>query len=147
MSMREDDEGGDESCVNVDGESKNINKWKSLKEMKEYLRSEFEKKVESDETNEGETYLHFAAYLGDVDATKVLIENNADVNAVDKNKERPLHNVSKKGHADVAKVLIQNGVDVNAVNKDNETALHYAAEWICPTSMLWCGDRRDGFRR
>ena len=98
MREREDVEGGNESCVNIDGESKKINKWKSLKEMKEYLSSEFEKKTEMvaeekdyDECFGGETYLHFAAYLGDVDATKMLIEDNSDVNAVEKNKLTPLH--------------------------------------------------------
>ena len=61
-------------CVKIDGGSKKTNDWKSLKEMKEYLRSEFEKKAETWERNGGQTYLHFAAYLGDVDATKRLLK-------------------------------------------------------------------------
>ena len=44
---REEDKGGDERCVKIDGDSKKTNSWKSLKEMKEYLRSEFEKKTKS----------------------------------------------------------------------------------------------------
>ena len=95
--------------MKIDGDSKKMNSWKSLKEMKEYLRSEFEKKTESDERNEGQTYLHFAAYLGDVDATKILIEDNAEVNAVDKGKQTPMHVAAENGHVDVVKVLIQNG--------------------------------------
>ena len=47
MREREDDDGDDERCVKIDGDSKKTNRWKSLKEMKEYLRSEFEKKAES----------------------------------------------------------------------------------------------------
>ena len=69
------------------------------------------------ERNEGQTYLHFAAYLGDVDATKMLIEDNAEVNAVDDDKWTALHLAAEKGHVDVAKVLIQNGADVNAVDE------------------------------
>ena len=53
--------------------------------MKEFLRSEFEKKVDVVDLWEGEgTYLHFAAFLGNVDATKLLVGDNAEVNAVDK---------------------------------------------------------------
>ena len=32
--------------MKIDADSKKTNGWKSLKEMKEYLRSEFEKKTE-----------------------------------------------------------------------------------------------------
>ena len=97
--------------------------------MKEYLRSEFEKKVKSWERERkiGGTYLHFAAYLGDVDATKVLIENNADVNAVDEEKFPVLHYAAQDGHVDVAKTLIQNGADVNAVDNIKSTPLGLAA--------------------
>ena len=54
MSMREGegDEGGDERCVNIDQNIKKRNSWKSSKEMKEYLRSEFEKKKEIYERKE-----------------------------------------------------------------------------------------------
>jgi len=81
MKDREIDGGGDERCVKIDGDSKKSNSWKCLKEMKEYLRSEFEKKVKSWERERkiGGTYLHFAPYLGDVDATKILIEDSAEV--------------------------------------------------------------------
>ena len=44
---REDDEGGDERYVKIDRGSKTSNGLKSLKEMKEYLRSEFEKAWQS----------------------------------------------------------------------------------------------------
>ena len=123
MSMREkeDDEGGDESCVKIDGAAKKINKWKSLKEMKEYLQARHEKKVKQCYRNGGQTYLHFAAYLGAVDATNMLIEDNAKVNAVDHLQCTALHWAAEKGHVDVAKVLIQNGVDVNAIDKDDRT--------------------------
>ena len=134
MSMRETggNEGGDErKSMKIGRDSKKSNGWKSLKEMKEYLRSKFEKKAESWERdrNGGETYLYFAAYLGDVDATKRLIQDNADVRAVSKSKESALHYAALKEHVDVAKVLLRNGAEVNAVNENKWTALHNAASY------------------
>ena len=112
MSMREDDDISVKICKD------SSNDWKSVKEMKEYLRSEFHKKAAWVSICGGETYLHFAAFLGDIEATNILlIEENAQVNVVDNGKRSPLHLAAEKGHVDVAKVLIQSGADVNAVHK------------------------------
>ena len=57
---------------------------------------------------------------GHVDVVKVLIQNGADVNAVDKDKWTALaQRMQEAGHVDVVKVLIQNGADVNAVDETN----------------------------
>ena len=87
-----------------------------------------------------------------VEIVKLLIENGADVNAVDdhgmsalhENAQRgnleivnmrsgdffyekpPLHLASQEGHVDIAKVLIQNGVDVNELDAEGITAIGYA---------------------
>ena len=146
MSEREDDRGGDEICIKIDGDSKKTNGWKSLKEMKEYLRSEFEKKVKLWERNGGETHLHFAAFLGDADATKMLIEGNAEVDAGDKRKQTALHWAAEEGHVEVAKVLIQNGADVNAVDCTESTALHFASKHgynTCTLQLLCFGAEID----
>jgi ankyrin repeat protein len=127
MKESENVDGEDETYVKIDADSKKTNGIKTLKEMKEYLRSEFEKKDEWRYRNIGGTYLHFAAYLGDVDATKRLIQDNADVNAVNEKKLTALHEAALEGHVEIVKVLIQNGADVNAVNYWKQTALHYAA--------------------
>jgi hypothetical protein len=102
---------------------------KTLKEMKEYLRSKYEKRVARWERHKGATSLHFAAYLGKVDATKMLIEVNADVNASDEKKWAAIHYAAMDGHADVVKVLLQNGAKVNAVTTDGRTALHIACRY------------------
>eukprot|EP00938_MAST-03A_sp_MAST-3A-sp1_P005039 g5039.t1 len=54
------------------------------------------------------TALHLAAYYRKVDIVKVLIQNGADVNAVEQNKQTALQYAAAFGHADVAKVLLQN---------------------------------------
>ena len=61
-----------------------------------------------------------------VDVVKVLIQNGADVNAVQEDKCTALHLAAEKGHVDTAKVLIQNNVDMNAFDFDGLTALHFA---------------------
>ena len=73
------------------------------------------------------TALHYAAKKGHVDVAKVLIQNGADVNAVN-TEMTALHYALVNGHDDVAKLLIQNGADVNAVNGWRKQApLHSAA--------------------
>jgi hypothetical protein len=122
-----DVKGGNGSCVEIDEDPMKTKGWKSLKEMKNYLRSEFEKRAPGWFRCKGGTFLHFAAYLGDVDATKMLIEDSAEVNAVDKYKYTALHWAAWHGHVDVLKVLLQNGADVNAVTGYKWTAIHHAA--------------------
>ena len=92
-----------------------------LKKMKEFLRSEFErsanefeKKSPGRDRRGGETPLHRAAYVGHTQATILLLENGADVNAVDEWKQTALHLAANKGHVDVTNVLIQNGADREA---------------------------------
>ena len=73
---------------------------------------------------------HSRSLQGYADVVKVLIENGADMNAVQKDKWSALHFVAQNGYVDIAKVLIQNGADVNAVERQRK-ALHYAAGRTC----------------
>ena len=87
------------------------------------------------------TALHVAAENGHADFAKVLIQNGADVNAVEGNDEwTALHLAAQDGSADIAKVLLQNGADVNAVEEHNWTALIIAGgkgHIACILYMLW----------
>ena len=53
--------------MKIDGDSKKTNGWKSFKKMKDYLRSEFEMRAPLWFRNREGTYLHIAAYVGDVE--------------------------------------------------------------------------------
>ena len=49
--------------------------------------------------------LHFAARNGHADIAKVLLQNGADVNAGDEEKQTALHYGASKGHVEVKRSL------------------------------------------
>lgn len=60
-------------------------------------------------------------------STKLLIKNGADVNALDVDKNTPLHthcDQKHKGIKSIVKALLKNGANVNAKNKHGDTPLH-----------------------
>lgn len=52
-------------------------------------------------TKEGDTALHWASFKGDYDLCEVLLNNNADVNAVGDVGNTPLHVAAANGHSKV----------------------------------------------
>ena len=87
-----------------------------------------EKDIEKFVDAHGRNALNRAAEDGRDDIAKVLIQNGAEVNAVNEDKRTPLHWAALNGHVDVAKVLIQNGADMNAFTGFKWTPLQFAAE-------------------
>ena len=101
------------------------------------------------------TPLHYASLYGHTEIVKILIENNADIDAKDTYDQTPLHaaswdcqtetaevllkynaNVhidptllhytSKRGCTKIAELFILKSVDIDIPNELNQTALHYA---------------------
>ena len=64
---------------------------------------------------EGWTPLHTAVEGGHKEIAELLIDNGADVNAMDKDGRTPLHFASAKGHKEIAELLIAEGADVNVI--------------------------------
>ncbi|XP_071957304.1 uncharacterized protein [Antedon mediterranea] len=75
----------------------------------------------------GETPLHLAAIKGDVEMTKTLIKQGAEVNVQDFAKWTPLHEACNHGSYEVAKVLLKAGAYVNTQGLEDDTPLHDAA--------------------
>ncbi|MGO9315921.1 MAG: ankyrin repeat domain-containing protein, partial [Syntrophobacteraceae bacterium] len=82
------------------------------------------------------SYTHAAAVdlldavkAGDIAAVRRLLEQGANVNARDENRETPLHHAAYRGKTEVAALLIQKGAKVNARDVYEETPLHHAAYW------------------
>lgn len=62
----------------------------------------------------GNTLLMLAAYNGQADLVKGLVEKGADVNRVNDRGQSPLAGVVFKGYDEIAHILIENGADPNA---------------------------------
>ena len=66
-----------------------------------------------------------AVYRDDLEGMKDLLAEGADVNAMDKDGNTPLHIVTHSGHKEMIKLLISNGADVNAKGRFG-TPIHNA---------------------
>ena len=70
--------------------------------------------------------LHAAAKLGDVRQCEVLVEDGADVNALDEDRQSALHWACDGGHFEVARYLMEQGALMDAQGVDGSTPLHMA---------------------
>lgn len=79
---------------------------------------------------DGFTALHLAAFFGQEDAARTLIERGADVNLVAQHATlhvTPLHSAAAGSHAEIVKLLLERGADPNAAQDGGFTPLHSAA--------------------
>ncbi|MBC8393550.1 MAG: ankyrin repeat domain-containing protein [Deltaproteobacteria bacterium] len=72
------------------------------------------------------SFLHQAALDGDLNALKLLVENNVDVNVRDRIDATPLHRAVQKGEIAFARLLLENGADVEAKSNSRATPLEFA---------------------
>lgn len=118
--------------------------------------------------------LMIAAQNGHTEIVKLLIENDAKVNQINRENKTALHLASKNGHKEVVQVLINNGAKVNKVDekesffylwdklwfnksmrmrllnvkyyKDGNTALHLASENNHKEVVQILGDYENDFK-
>ena len=77
----------------------------------------------------GVTALCSAAWFGQYDTAKMLIQRGANVNdhVTNLDLRTPLHSAAYQGNVKLVELLLDHGADINALEDDNETALHWAA--------------------
>ncbi|MAX82262.1 MAG: hypothetical protein CL843_19050 [Crocinitomicaceae bacterium] len=71
--------------------------------------------------------LVLAAYYDHTELVKLLLENNAAVDAKDKSGNTALMGACFKGFREVVELLLNNGADVNVQNYNGATALTFAS--------------------
>jgi len=96
----------------------------------EDLRREITDETVNDVAYDGWTPLHLAAFFGQADAARVLLDSGADVRAVSTNamKNTPLHAATAGRHADVALLLLEAGADPASVDAGGYTPLKIAEQ-------------------
>ncbi|KAG4029216.1 hypothetical protein MFRU_017g01520 [Monilinia fructicola] len=79
----------------------------------------------------GETVLHIAARMGDLEMVKLLVEAGADLEAEDGWGNTPLLSAARWGHPHTIKYLLAKGADIEARDLKGSTALLLACRHDC----------------
>ena len=97
-------------------------------ELVEYLVKDYEADLESN-TGERQTPLHLAAYHGQLETCKVLVNLDALVDAGDENDKRPIHLAAQNDHTEIINFFLTNRPSlVSSVTKDGNSLAHLAAK-------------------
>jgi len=92
-------------------------------------------------TETDSTPLHGAAASGSAEVTKMLIDSEAEVDAVDRDGVSPLMAAAQSGKTEAAKILIGRGADVGRRDARGYSSLHLAAESNSPFLVKLLIDR------
>ncbi|XP_028622639.1 ankyrin repeat domain-containing protein 26-like [Grammomys surdaster] len=99
------------------------------------------------------TALHFACAYGQVEVVSVLLRNNCDIDAVDRNSITPLMKAVQNWKYECVCILLKHGADPNHMDNNGNTSLHYAvsednqtlAKCLLKSSANMEQKNKDGF--
>jgi len=98
----------------------------NLDQIKALVQADRRRAVNVDEA--GATPLHRVCSYNHVECGQYLIDNNADVNGLDKYHEAPMKRAAYNGHVDSLVMLLKAGANANYADPTGKMALHHAAE-------------------
>jgi ankyrin repeat protein len=87
------------------------------------------------EPTHASTPLITAAFFGNTEAAKNLMDAGADLNYQNADGSTALHTAAAFGKTEAAKILIDAGIDLNSQNNEGSTALHTAA-FLCREEIV-----------
>ncbi|KAL1123279.1 hypothetical protein AAG570_002365 [Ranatra chinensis] len=106
-----------------------------IEKVQELLTASREKKVSLDvnckgqsKSNMGWTPLHLATYFGHKEVVELLLDNQADINAVNDAGDTPLHKASFINREDLVLLMLERNADVNIRNGEGKTAKEVGVE-------------------
>ncbi len=73
--------------------------------------------------------LYIAAITGNLEEVRLLIADNADIDATDQYGITALHGASEFGRTSVVQLLLDNGADIDATDRSGATPLHNAVSY------------------
>ncbi|CAQ54400.1 ankyrin repeat domain-containing protein [Wolbachia endosymbiont of Culex quinquefasciatus] len=82
----------------------------------------------NDEDKRNVLILQWAAYFGNLDVVKSLVEKGADVNAKDELSRSLIYYAAYSGNLNVIEFLVEEGADVNAKEEGGRAPLHTAVQ-------------------
>jgi len=85
---------------------------------------------------EGCSPLHYAALSGHKEIVEFFLDNNVNINSIDKGGTTPLHGAIMGGHVEIINLLIKNGADKSFINDEGESLLDYALKLTSPKNPL-----------
>ncbi|RFU79579.1 ankyrin repeat [Trichoderma arundinaceum] len=88
-----------------------------------------DERIEAPSYRTGGTVLHFAAHIGHVNSTELLLDLGANVNAtsIGRHRPTPLHIAARRGNVDVVDLLLRRKAKIEAVTSEGATPLEIAA--------------------
>lgn len=87
--------------------------------------------------NKGCRPIHYAAYMGSVEAVKLFMEYKVDLKASTFGNWTALHYAALAGHLDVVDFLVSAGVPIDVVDAGGESPMFYAVEYGHAAVVQW----------
>lgn len=100
-----------------------------LQKQKEWLKILIDTGIDVNVADDlGNTPLHYAAKLGEIDMVVQLLREKININAKNKKGQTPLHFAIKKSdkQSELIQVLIDNGANIDSVDQLDRTVAHYS---------------------